>query len=76
MLGMLGQVLGLEQFEIAHDQGSSHGLSRIIRLAYFEDPSYVPLLKRSYELWRELEQKTKMVSFKNLDPTPGKNSAP
>ncbi len=35
--------------------GSSHGHSRIIRLAYFEHPSYVPLLHRSFELWRELE---------------------
>ena len=33
--------------------GSSHGLTRIIRLAYHEDPSYVPLLRRAYALWRE-----------------------
>src|SRR6185503_12876946 len=50
------RVLGLEQFDIAHDKGSSHGLSRMIRLAYWEHPSYVPLLRRAYELWRELEQ--------------------
>jgi sarcosine oxidase len=49
------KVLGLDQFEVPHDRGSSHGLTRIIRLAYFEHPSYVPLLKRAYELWRELE---------------------
>lgn len=48
-------VLGIEQFDIAHDMGSSHGLTRIIRLAYYEDPSYVPLLRRSYDLWRTLE---------------------
>jgi len=36
--------------------GSSHGVTRIIRMAYFEHPSYVPLLRRSYELWRELQQ--------------------
>lgn len=47
--------LGLEQFNIPHDRGSSHGITRIIRLAYYEDPSYVPLLRRAYELWRELE---------------------
>jgi len=51
-------VLGIEQFQLAHDRGSSHGLSRIIRLAYYEHPSYVPLLRRSYELWRALEQVT------------------
>jgi sarcosine oxidase len=49
------RVLGLERFDIPHELGSSHGSTRIIRLAYFEDPSYVPLLHRAYELWRELE---------------------
>ena len=49
------RVLGIEQFEIAHDQGSSHGVTRIIRLAYHEHPSYVPLMHRAYELWRDLE---------------------
>ena len=50
------RVLGLDRYTIPNAMGSSHGTSRIIRLAYFEDPSYVPLLRRSYELWRELEQ--------------------
>jgi sarcosine oxidase len=49
------RVLGLEKFDIPHAMGSSHGVNRIIRLAYYEDPSYVPLLRRAYELWRELE---------------------
>ena len=48
--------LGIDQFEIPHALGSSHGLTRIIRLAYYEDLSYVPLLRRSYELWAELER--------------------
>ena len=48
-------VLGLEQFNIGHDFGSSHGVNRIIRLAYSEDPRYVPLLRRAYESWREIE---------------------
>ncbi|HEX8026876.1 MAG TPA: N-methyl-L-tryptophan oxidase [Vicinamibacterales bacterium] len=52
------RVLGLEQFQPAHDHGSSHGRSRVIRLAYFEHPAYVPLLRRSYELWRRLEAET------------------
>ena len=51
------RVLGLEQHDLLHEQGSSHGLTRIIRLAYHEDPSYVPLLRRSYELWHELEDR-------------------
>jgi sarcosine oxidase len=50
------RVLGLERFDIPHELGSSHGITRIIRLAYFEHSSYVPLVRRSYELWRELEQ--------------------
>jgi sarcosine oxidase len=48
-------VVGIERFAPGHDQGSSHGETRIIRLGYFEHPSYVPLLRRTYELWRELE---------------------
>ncbi|MFC1465269.1 MAG: N-methyl-L-tryptophan oxidase [Candidatus Brachytrichaceae bacterium NZ_4S206] len=50
------RVLGLEQFDIPHTRGSSHGYTRIIRLAYYEHPSYVMLLKRSYELWHEIEK--------------------
>ena len=49
------RVLGLEQYDLLHELGSSHGRRRIIRLAYHEHPSYVPLLRRSYELWHELE---------------------
>src|SRR5687767_4962489 len=48
------RVLGLEQFQPGHTHGSSHGRSRVIRLAYFEHPAYVPLLRRAYELWRQL----------------------
>src|SRR5581483_10053769 len=52
------RVLGIEQFTSAHDRGSSHGRSRIIRQSYIEGPQYVPLLLRAYELWRELELQT------------------
>ncbi|MHC4392064.1 MAG: N-methyl-L-tryptophan oxidase [Planctomycetota bacterium] len=47
--------VGIDQFDRAHDQGSSHGETRIIRKAYFEHPGYVPLLERSYEAWADLE---------------------
>jgi sarcosine oxidase len=50
------RVLGIERFDIPNELGSSHGLTRIIRQAYFEHSSYVPLVQRAYELWRELEQ--------------------
>ena len=52
------KVLGLEAHNLLHDMGSSHGLTRIIRLPYYEHPSYVPLLFRAYELWRQLENLT------------------
>ncbi len=45
------RTLGIEQFGPAHDRGSSHGESRLIRQAYFEHPDYVPLLRRAYEHW-------------------------
>ena len=50
------RVLGIERFDLVHEHGSSHGLTRIIRLAYSEHPSYVALLRRAYDLWRELER--------------------
>jgi len=49
------RVLVLERYDIPHAMGSSHGISRIIRLPYYEAPAYVPLLRRAYELWREAE---------------------
>ena len=52
------RVLGIEQFLPGHDRGSSHGETRLIRLAYFEDASYVPLLREAYGLWRELEEES------------------
>ena len=51
------RVLGIERYEPGHDRGSSHGATRIIRLGYFEHPSYVSLLRDVYPLWRELEAK-------------------
>ncbi len=49
------RVLGLERFDIPHQHGSSHGITRLIRMAYYEDPAYVPLVQRACELWHELE---------------------
>lgn len=49
------RVLALERFGVPHDMGSSHGFTRIIRLAYYEHPSYVPLLRRAFALWRDVE---------------------
>lgn len=49
------KVVGLDRFTPPHPFGSSHGQSRILREAYFEHPAYVPLVRRAYELWQELE---------------------
>ncbi len=49
-------VLTLERFRLNHEFGSSHGRTRIIRLAYYEDGRYVPLLRRAFESWRDLER--------------------
>jgi len=49
------RVLGLERFAPGHERGSSHGETRIIRLGYFEHPSYVPLVRSAYAKWREIE---------------------
>jgi sarcosine oxidase len=51
------RVLGLEQFAPGHDRGSSHGHTRIIRQAYYEHPAYVPLVRRAFEGWYDLEQR-------------------
>jgi sarcosine oxidase len=52
------RVLGLEAFEPGHRLGSFHGESRVIRLAYFEHPNYVPLLQRAYALWDEVQRES------------------
>lgn len=60
------RVLGLEQFEIPHTTGSHHGRSRMIRQAYFEHPDYVPLLRRAYQLWSDLQSAARARKFFHL----------
>lgn len=69
-------VLGLDRYTPPHTLGSSHGASRVIRSAYYEDPSYVPLARRALELWRELEAQSGETLFKevgclNIGPVDG-----
>jgi len=59
-------VLGIEQFHLGHDRGSSHGATRLIRKAYFEHPDYVPLLHDAYRLWRELEADARQRLFERV----------
>jgi sarcosine oxidase len=62
------RVLGIDRYSVPHGLGAHHGHSRMIRLSYFEHPDYVPLLKRSYSLWNELEHE---ANRKILIPTGG-----
>ena len=48
------RVLGIERYDIGHSMGSSHGETRMIRLAYFEGQSYVPMVLRAHRLWQDL----------------------
>ena len=48
------RVLGLERFDIPHSMGSSHGDTRMLRLADFEGQAYVPLVLRAHQLWQEI----------------------
>ncbi len=70
------RVIGLDRFPGGHDRGSSHGQSRIIRLAYFEHPDYVPLLFRAYDHWADLERRCgkklfHQVGFLEVGPPDG-----
>ncbi len=51
-------VIGIDRFAPLHDRGSSHGATRVIRLGYFEHPSYVPLVRAAYARWRDLEARS------------------
>jgi sarcosine oxidase len=52
------RAVGIDRFHPPHDRGSTHGESRITRLAVGEGPAYAPLVRRSHEIWRELEAET------------------
>jgi len=58
------RVAGIDRFAPPHAEGSSHGRSRIIREAYFEDPIYVPLVQRAYARWAALETETGTSLFR------------
>jgi monomeric sarcosine oxidase len=60
------RVLGIDRFSPGHDQGSSHGQTRLIRQAYFEHPAYVPLVQRAYTLWSELEERSGQSLYRQV----------
>ena len=57
-------VIGIDRFTPPHDQGSSHGDTRITRLALGEGAQYLPFARRSHEIWRELEAATGRTLFR------------
>lgn len=59
------KVIAFDQHPVPHSFGSSHGETRLIRQAYFENPNYVPLLRRAYQLWAELEDVPGQLFIKN-----------
>ncbi|EAS04725.1 FAD-dependent oxidoreductase (macronuclear) [Tetrahymena thermophila SB210] len=60
------KVLGIEQFEAAHNKGSSHGETRIIREAYHEGSFYVPMSQKSAKLFQELEKETGQKLYEKI----------
>lgn len=52
------RVLGIDRFDPPHLHGSTHGDTRITRLAIGEGAQYTPLAIRSHEIWRALEAET------------------
>jgi monomeric sarcosine oxidase len=55
--------IGIDRYAPPHDLGSSHGETRMLRTAYSEGTAYVPMVKRSIALWRELEARTGQSLF-------------
>jgi sarcosine oxidase len=60
------RVLGVDRFTPPHDNGSSHGESRIIRELYYEHPLYVPLVQRAYDRWEALEHDAGVEGLLNI----------
>jgi sarcosine oxidase len=56
-------VVGIDRFAPPHDQGSSHGDTRITRLAVGEGAAYIPFVRRSHVIWRELEAESGEALF-------------
>jgi len=57
------EVAIFEQYDLFHNRGSSHGATRMLRMAYYEHPNYVPLVQRAVKQWRDLEAKSMQSLF-------------
>ncbi|MEP6730757.1 MAG: N-methyl-L-tryptophan oxidase [bacterium] len=58
------RVIGVDTCDPPHSLGSTHGRTRIIREAYYEHPSYVPLVRRAYANWAMLERRSGATLFR------------
>src|SRR5690606_33821310 len=57
------KVVGIDRYDPPHNRGSSHGETRVIRMAYFEHPDYVPLLRQAYQAWHALQSAAEQALF-------------
>src|SRR6185295_300413 len=57
------RAIGFDRYSPPHASGSTHGHTRIIREAYYEHPLYVPLVRRAYERWADLEREAGTTLF-------------
>lgn len=55
-----------DQYAFDHDRGSSHGATRLFRIAYFEHPDYVPILQRAFTMWKALEAEAGEALFHQI----------
>ena len=67
------RAVGFDKYSPPHSMGSSHGETRMIREAYYEHPGYVPLVRRAYDLWHELEAR---IGETLIDETGGVYAGP
>lgn len=58
------RILGIDRFDPPHSMGSSHGETRITRLAVGEGREYVKFARRSQEIWQEIEKEAGIELFK------------
>src|SRR5688572_14902044 len=60
------KVIGIEQYGVAHDKGSSHGETRAMRQGYYDNPRYIPILKKAYQKWLSFEKEAADKFFEEV----------
>ena len=57
------KTLCIDQYNQGHDHGGTHGETRAFRMAYYDDPKYIPLLKQAYIDWKNIEKRANKKLF-------------